>query len=365
MGILYLSVELVVDLLTCLVGGVLMFKAKDNRPRFYWGCIALLIGIVFVWENVGWLLIVTEEPEYRFTDMLNIEKMLKWYPLASIVALFPLASLYPSYLSPFKTLSFLQPMILLTTIGVCYIVFNGYMTPLSSMEDVLTNMDHADVVLRCFLFVCSLVTPLFCFLYPLCRQSSRRKPNRMMFVFVGFMFLFICIYVLFTLDISYFVFNLFGAASVVFALFFSVQYLFRENPFSVCIRSDNTEETVADQSCLAVPEPLFIRISDYFQSDPCFVRQDYSIKHLSASIQEQEPKISSAIKSAGFSSFREYLNDLRLQYFKQMAMACPEKNIKELIFLCGFSSRATFYRNFADKFGISPTQYVDQLRRTD
>lgn len=51
MGILYLSVELVVDLLTCLVGGVLMFKAKDNRPRFYWGCIALLIGIVFVWEN--------------------------------------------------------------------------------------------------------------------------------------------------------------------------------------------------------------------------------------------------------------------------------------------------------------------------
>lgn len=226
MGILYLSVELVVDLLTCLVGGVLMFKAKDNRPRFYWGCIALLIGIVFVWENVGWLLIVTEEPEYRFTDMLNIEKMLKWYPLASIVALFPLASLYPSYLSPFKTLSFLQPMILLTTIGVCYIVFNGYMTPLSSMEDVLTNMDHADVVLRCFLFVCSLVTPLFCFLYPLCRQSSRRKPNRMMFVFVGFMFLFICIYVLFTLDISYFVFNLFGAASVVFALFFPFSIYF-------------------------------------------------------------------------------------------------------------------------------------------
>lgn len=43
--------------------------------------------MVFMWENIGWLTIVTETPEYRFTDLLNIEKMLKWYVLASIVAL--------------------------------------------------------------------------------------------------------------------------------------------------------------------------------------------------------------------------------------------------------------------------------------
>lgn len=56
---------------------------------------------------------------------------------------------------------------------------------------------------------------------------------------------------------------------------------------------------------------------------------------------------------------------MRLQYFRQLALSAPEKNIKELIFLSGFNSRATFYRNFSDKFGMSPTQFIDQLRCTE
>lgn len=86
--------------------GILICHAGDNYPKLYWGIIALCIGMVFMWENIGWLTIVTETPEYRFTDLLNIEKMLKWYVLASIVALFPTASLLPGYLTPFKILSF-------------------------------------------------------------------------------------------------------------------------------------------------------------------------------------------------------------------------------------------------------------------
>lgn len=362
MGTLYLSVELAVDILTCIVGCILVFKAGDNKPKFYWGGIAFLIGLVFAWENIEWLIIVSEEPEYRFIDMLNIEKMLKWYPLASIVALFPLASLFPGYLTPFKSLTFLLPSIILTTIGVCYLVFNGTLTPLASLGDIVANWNQMDVRLRCIIFIFSLVTPIFFFLYPLLRHKVYRRANGMMFVFVGFMMLFACIYILFTLDISYFIFNLFGATAVVFALFFSIQYLYRENPFSVCITSADTEQTTASSLELSAPESLFMRISDYFQSDPCFVHQDYSIKHLATSLQESEPRISTAVKSAGFSSFREYLNDLRLLYFRQMALACPEKNIKELIFLSGFNSRATFYRNFSDKFGISPSQYIDNLR---
>ena len=56
------------------------------------GIIATGIGIMFSWENIGWLTIVTDTPEYNFTELLNIEKMLKWYALANIVALFPNAS---------------------------------------------------------------------------------------------------------------------------------------------------------------------------------------------------------------------------------------------------------------------------------
>lgn len=109
MGVLYLSIELCFDLIACILGIVLAYCAGDNYPKFYWGIIAFGIGAVFMWENIGWLTIVTDTPEYRFTDLLNIEKMLKWYVLASIVALFPTASLLPGYLTPFKILFFYFP----------------------------------------------------------------------------------------------------------------------------------------------------------------------------------------------------------------------------------------------------------------
>lgn len=152
MGILYLSVELFFDLVACILGGILICHAGYNYPKLYWGIIALCIGMVFMWENIGWLTIVTETPEYRFTDLLNIEKMLKWYVLASIVALFPTASLLPGYLTPFKILSFLLPSILLTTIGLCYLGFNGEMTSLRTFSDIFANFRHTDVMLRSILF---------------------------------------------------------------------------------------------------------------------------------------------------------------------------------------------------------------------
>lgn len=196
MGILYLSIELVFDLIACVLGIILVCSAKDNYPKLYWGIIATCIGAVFIWENVGWLTIVTDTPEYRFTDLLDIEKMLKWYMLASIVALFPTASLLPGYLSPFKILSFLLPAILLTTIGLCYLGFNGNMTPLLTFSDIFVNYQCTDVILRVALFVCSIVTPvIFCF-YPLIGQRAYRQINGMMYFFIGFMCLFVLIYCL-------------------------------------------------------------------------------------------------------------------------------------------------------------------------
>lgn len=191
MGILYLSVELFFDLVACILGGILICHAGDNYPKLYWGIIALCIGMVFMWENIGWLTIVTETPEYRFTDLLNIEKMLKWYVLASIVALFPTASLLPGYLTPFKILSFLLPSILLTTIGLCYLGFNGEMTSLRTFSDIFAIFRHTDVMLRSILFFSSIITPVFFCFYPLFRRKLYRQINGMMYFLLGlFVFLY-------------------------------------------------------------------------------------------------------------------------------------------------------------------------------
>lgn len=359
MGVLYLSVELTLDLITSFIGVILMLRAKDNGPKFWWGCIALAIGAVFAWENIGWLMIVTEEPEYRFTDLLNMEKMLKWYPMASMVALFPLASLFPGYLTPRRIFLCFFPSLFFTLIGICYLAFNANLTPLRSVSDVFLNIGNPDVELRCLIFVFSIVTPVVFFLYPLLTRKGYRQANSMMYVFIGFMFVFLMIYILFTLDISYFIFNLFGATAIVFTLFFSLQYLKRENPFSVCLYdSEATVISVRESS----PLPLFKEINDFFQENLLYTSPCYTVKELSGQLQVPEYRLSKAVKSAGYSSFREYMNDLRLEYFRQLSLKYPDKNIKELIFLSGFNSRATFYRNFSDKYGMSPSKYLETLQ---
>lgn len=76
MGILHLSIELALDLIALISGIILIIRAKDNYPQLYWGIIAVGIGFMFSWENIGWLTIVTDTPEYDFTELLNIDKML-------------------------------------------------------------------------------------------------------------------------------------------------------------------------------------------------------------------------------------------------------------------------------------------------
>ena len=142
MGIIHLSIELAFDFIAFLMGGILILQAKDNYLKLYWGIIASCIGLFFIWENIGWLMIVTDTPEYRFTSLLSIDKMLKWYALASVVSLFPMASLYPGYFNHLRLLVFLLPPVIIITTGICYLFFNGHLTPVYSLNEIWSHIQE-------------------------------------------------------------------------------------------------------------------------------------------------------------------------------------------------------------------------------
>lgn len=364
MGVIHLTIELTLDLIALATGIILIIRAKDNYPKLYWGIIAAGIGLMFSWENIGWLTIVKEMPEYNFTELLSIEKMLKWYALANIVALFPIASLSPGYFNHFRTFTFLLPPIITITVGICYLEFNGMITPIYSASDIIMNMDNRDVRLRVCIFLLSVFTPLFILLYAMIHTKTYRRINKNMHLFISFLFLFLGIYVLFTLTINEFIFNLFGITAIVFTVLFSMLYLRYENPFSdhitmVCDTGNGLPQTEEN-----APQPLqlFFQIESYLKEEHPYIDQQYTIEQLAKSLNEKEHAVSAAIKSKGFTGFREYINYLRLEHFKLLAAESPEKNVKELMFACGFTSRATFYRNFSEKYGISPAQFIDTQR---
>lgn len=364
MGILHLTIELMFDFIALIAGIILIFRAKDNYPKLYWGIIAAGIGIMFSWENIGWLTIVTDTPEYNFTDLLSIDKMLKWYALASIVVLFPVASLTPGYFNHFRILTFLLPPIITITMGISYLSFNGTITPIYTLNDITPNINNMDVKVRIWIFILSVITPLIFLIYPILNNKTYRKINQNMYIFIGFLFLFLGIYILFTLNINEIIFNLFGITAIVFTVSFSIQYLRYENPFSDHISMIENKEDNAVTQIEESPQayPLFSVIETYLKEEHPYTDQNYNIEYLAKTLHEKEHTISAAIKSKGFTGFREYINYLRLEYFKQLAVENTDKNIKELMFACGFTSRATFYRNFSDKYGISPSKFIDNQR---
>lgn len=183
-----------------------------------------------------------------------------------------------------------------------------------------------------------------------------------MYVFIGIICLFVLIYCLFTLFINEFIFNLFGATSILFAVFFSVQYLLKENPFSSRCTNNKEEGSISDKEEPDMLSSLFIQIENHLYATLAYTDPNYNLHILSKALQIKENQLSLAIKSAGFSSFREYINDLRLQHFKKLIESGSDRSIKELIYLTGFNSRSTFYRNFSDKYGLSPTEFVDMCK---
>lgn len=361
MGTLHLSIELLFDLIALTMGVILIFRAKDNYQRRYWGVIAAGIGLIMTWENIGWLTVVTDTPTYQFTELLNMEKMLKWYVLASLVSLFPMVSLRPGYFNHFRILVSLLPAIIVITIGLCYLCFNGDITPIDSLTQVIPNLGKLDVKLRLTIFLITIFIPLVFFTHPIISNKSYRRMNKNAYLFIGFLFLFLGVYILFTLSISEFIFNLFGIVAITFTTLFSIQYLRSENPFSdhitmVCDKKNYKEES---RMQLPPPSPLFSTVGIYLKEHHSYTDKSYSLENLAKSLGEKEFAVSEAIKSGGFTGFREYINHLRLEWFKQLATEHPTKNVKELMFLSGFSSRSTFYRNFSERHGISPSKFIE------
>lgn len=360
MTIPYLITELLVDLVAIVLGLSLIVRAADNRPRLWWGIISVLIGATFVWENVGWLVVVNAEPTYRFASLLDIGKMLEFYAVATVIGFFPMASLRPGYLTTSRVLTFLLPAVVVITMGVSYLLFDCAVTPLFTLANLLNNIGARDIMLRLFIFTCSVVTPLGCFLYPLIAsqrsQHACRRPTRRMWLLLAAILWLIGVYCFFTLSINYFVFNLFGASCVIVALAFAVLYLQSENPFSQ--RAEVPTSVHSDLS-------LFATIEGYLTDSRDFLQTDYSITSLAATVGATVEDVSRAIKCGGYSSFREYIVHLRLECFPALAAASPEASVKELMFACGFNSRSTFYRAFAELYNCTPRDYLIKLREGD
>lgn len=89
-----------------------------------------------------------------------------------------------------------------------------------------------------------------------------------------------------------------------------------------------------------------------------FLNTDLNREKLCKMLDIPSNHLSIFLKEEFGKNFNGFVNQLRLSYAaKQLKLQDLTYNMEDLSFICGFNSRASFYRNFLEEFGCSPLQY--------
>lgn len=365
-GAPHLLLEIVLDLLLAVLGVVLILRAQDNRLRLIWGVMVVAFALSLLWGNYDWLrsepIIVRDH-----LTLLSIPVMIKWYLFVHALSLFTIGSLRPEWISPTRIVALSQPPILVCTVAVCYLVFNGHVTLLPAASQIAAHLGSTDVQLRLGVFLLSILTPTITLLAPLTGRLTLRRQSHGMCIYIACFLLMVAAYILFSLAVDQWAIYAFGYIVVILPLYLSVLYLMDENPLSLprngAVTPEQPLETAAVTSADIIACKLFERIDEYLKTTTPFTEPDYTLRKLAQQINASCTLTMRALKCGGFTGFHEYINFLRLEHFKALADRHPGSTIKELMFRCGFTSRSSFYRHFSEQEAMSPKEWLERRNR--
>jgi len=104
---------------------------------------------------------------------------------------------------------------------------------------------------------------------------------------------------------------------------------------------------------------LFLSIEEQVSSNLLFLNANLAISDLSKLLQTNEKYISASINSYGGTNFNVYVNRYRIEFAKCLIESAEENfSIKEISFKSGFNNHTTFYRQFKDLTGFTPSEYL-------
>lgn len=95
-----------------------------------------------------------------------------------------------------------------------------------------------------------------------------------------------------------------------------------------------------------------------------YLQPTLNTRHVAEMLNVSQTYLSQAINTLFGRSFRELINDYRIEDVKvKLLNAENSASILSMALESGFNSEASFYRVFKNKFNVSPTIYVEQQRR--
>ena len=110
----------------------------------------------------------------------------------------------------------------------------------------------------------------------------------------------------------------------------------------------------------------FEEIKEKIQEQELFTNPKLNLRSLATKLEIKEKELSRLINVCGKVNFYQFINEFRIQKFKQLIQS-PEAHQFTLLGLAteaGFSSKSTFYTAFKKLEGMTPKQYEKSIKKS-
>lgn len=121
------------------------------------------------------------------------------------------------------------------------------------------------------------------------------------------------------------------------------------------------ENHVEQPEVPSATKALYLNAEKKVRTDKLFLKNDLSIEYLSEVLNTNRTYLSSSINEFTGKSYSIWINDFRIKYAIKLMHNDTTISIKNLALQCGYSSNETFYKNFKQRCGVTPSQYLNQI----
>ncbi|WP_410881432.1 helix-turn-helix domain-containing protein [Myroides sp. DW712] len=138
-------------------------------------------------------------------------------------------------------------------------------------------------------------------------------------------------------------------------------------PFVVQEEAVKSQDTGVDHTYISrETEELILQGIQLFEEKKEFLKHEISLSKLASQIGVNHRYLSYVIKHHKLQDFSSYINTLRIEYIVLLLQENPETlkyKISYLADLCGFASHSRFTITFKRIKGISPSTFIEQLKK--
>jgi AraC-like DNA-binding protein len=103
------------------------------------------------------------------------------------------------------------------------------------------------------------------------------------------------------------------------------------------------------------------KVLKFFDTEKPYLNPELTLSDLSDTLKTNTSVLSQVINSGFNKNFNDFVNEYRLEAFKQKIQSGDYQHLTLLAiaFECGFNSKTTFNRAFKKATGLMPSEYIN------